>query len=186
MLGNLCKTAGVSLLVLSLAGCTMGNMFGGSGDNSLLANTTPSAAQIANGANSTTLAIATECPAIKIRETTGTYRSYANNRKEPISLRYQAVIDQISRNCVVSNGLITVKMGASGRVMLGPQGQEGTVNVPLRFAVERDGIAVFTQRYNLSVSATNSTINEFAHTVENIAVPYVGGDDITFWVGFDS
>ncbi len=44
-------------------------------------------------------------------------------------LNYQAVIDKQSRNCVVSNGLITVKMGVVGRVLLGPSGQPDRASI---------------------------------------------------------
>lgn len=186
MFGRISKLAGASALALTLAACSMGSMFGG-GDDARYADVTASPTQVAQGANGAMPAIASECPPIRIRENAGTHRVFTGNRtSDPSALRYQGVIDRISRNCVVSNGLITVRMGAVGRVILGPAGQASTVSVPLRFAVERDGLAVFSQKYDVSVSAQNSSANEFSHTVEGIAVPYVGGETITIWVGFDS
>ena len=180
------KLAGAAALALALSACTMGSMFGGNED-AQLAGVTATPAQVAQGASSAIPAIATECPPIRVREGAGSYRVFAGNRtSDPQALRHQGVIDRISRNCTVANGLITVRMGAVGRVILGPQGQGGTVTVPLRFAVERDGLAVFSQRYDVAVPASASTPNEFSHTVENVAVPYVGGETITIWVGFDS
>ena len=64
---------------------------------------------------------------------------YGNGRVgDPQALQYQGVIDETSRNCVVSNGQITVNMGVTGRVLLGPAGSQSTINAPIRFAVERD------------------------------------------------
>lgn len=177
--------AGTALAVL-LAGCSMGSMFGGNGDSSY-ANIDANPAQIAQAASGAMPAIATECPPIRIRDGAEFYRSYVGNRtSDPSALRFQTVIDRVSRNCVASNGLITVDMGAVGRVIVGPAGTDGNVTAPLRFAVERDGLAVFSQRYDIPVTTSASNANEFSHTVENVAIPYVGGETITIWVGFDN
>jgi hypothetical protein len=93
----------------------------------------------------------------------------------------------VTRNCVVSNGLITVNMGASGRVLLGPAGKQTSVNAPIRFAVERDGQAVFSEKYTIPVALTPPAQSaEFVKVVENVAIPYLGGESITIWVGFDT
>ena len=177
--------AGTAMAVL-LAGCSMGSMFGGSDDASY-ADLNASQSQLAQAASGAMPAIATECPPIRIRDGAEFYRSYAGNRTSDASaLRYQGVLDRVSRNCVVSNGLITVDMGAVGRVIVGPSGGDGNITVPLRFAVQRDGLAVFSQRYDIPVAASTSSANEFSHTVEKVAIPYVGGETITIWVGFDN
>ena len=100
---------------------------------------------------------------------------------------WQAVIDKQSRNCVVSNGLITVKMGVVGRFMLGPAGNQTSVGLPLRFAVERDDAPLFSEKYEIPVAlAGGSQATDFVKVVENVQIPYVTGDNITIWVGFDS
>ncbi|WP_404405914.1 hypothetical protein [Pelagibacterium halotolerans] len=167
------------VLALALAGCSMGSMFGG-GDPAL-SSVTPSQSQIDSAVAGAMPAIATECPEIKVRDGAGSYRVTSGN-----AVRYQAVIDRISRNCVVSNGQITVSMGAVGRVIPGPAFNQSSVNVPLRFVVVRDGMAVFSELYSIPVTVSANAANEFAYTAENVAVPYVGGEDITFWVGFDN
>ena len=133
-------------------------------------------------------AIATECPPIKVRPGAEALYYYGNGQiGNPRDLQYQAVIDKQSRNCVVSNGLITVQMGVVGRFMLGPAGNQTSVELPLRFAVERDDAALFTQKYEIPVQlAGGSQATDFVKVVENVQIPYVTGDDITIWVGFDS
>src|SRR5690606_34552176 len=116
-----------------------------------------------------------------------THRVFTGNRtSDPAALRYQGVIEQYTRNCVVSNGLITVQMGASGRIVTGPAMSASSATVPLRFAVERDGVAVFSQRYNVPVELAPGGANMFSQTVENVQIPYTGGESITIWVGFDA
>jgi hypothetical protein len=113
---------------------------------------------------------------------------YGNGRVgDPKALQYQGVIDETSRNCVVSNGQITVNMGVTGRVLLGPAGSQTSINAPIRFAVERDGQAIFSEKYTLAVAVTPpAQTTEFVKVVENVTIPYLGGESITIWVGFDT
>ena len=183
---------GATALAVLLGGCSMGNLFGGGPQPGAgveqFATASPTQAQIQDGASSALPAIATECPPIKVRPGGQALFSYAGQAGNAQSVRYQAVIDEVSRNCVVSSGVITVRMGAAGRLLRGPQaGNTSSAELPVRFAVERDGIAVFTQRYNLPVALAGGTQSgDWVKVVENVAIPYVGGEDITIWVGFDS
>ncbi|KKB11175.1 hypothetical protein VE25_14255 [Devosia geojensis] len=173
---------------LALAGCSMGSMFGGGGASTAdvnLVNATPSQQQIAQAQASAMPAIATECPPIRVRNGGEAMFRYAGGQVNPNQLQYQGVIDEVTRNCTVSNGQIRVNMGASGRVLLGPAGSQTSVTAPVRFAVERDGQAVFTEKYNLSVPITGQS-GQFVQVVENVSIPYVGGESITIWVGFDT
>jgi hypothetical protein len=184
------RFAGFGAAALALSACSMGGgMFGGNAaaPSSQFANVSASKSEIAQAAPNAVPAIATECPPIKVRAGGEALFSYAGGKVgNPNDLHYQAVIEKQSRNCVVSNGLITVKMGVVGRLLLGPSGNEKSVTVPIRFAVERDGSAVFSEIYKIPVSITPpNQSEEFVKVVENVAIPYVGGEDITIWVGFD-
>ena len=60
------------------------------------------------------------------------------------------------------------------------------IDVP-RQRVERDGVAMFSERYQIPVTITPpNQSEEFVKVVENVAVPYTGGEQIVFYVGFDS
>ncbi len=168
-----------------LSGCV--GSFTGGGSESKYINKSASETEIASSAPSALPIIASECPEIKIRPGGESFALYSSGRSgDPKGLRYQAVIDKQSRNCIVSNGLITVKMGVVGRLLAGPQAGSGAVNVPLRFAVERDEMAVFSEKYDIPITITPPNQGEeFVKVVENVAIPYVGGEQITIWVGFD-
>ena len=181
------RLAGASAIAgaLLLSGC-VGSVTGG-GSESKYINKSASETEIASSAPSALPIIASECPEIKIRPGGESFALYSSGRSgDPKGLRYQAVIDKQSRNCIVSNGLITVKMGVVGRLLAGPQAGSGAVNVPLRFAVERDDMAVFSEKYDIPITITPPNQGEeFVKVVENVAIPYVGGEQITIWVGFD-
>ena len=57
-----------------------------------------------------------------------------------LDLRYQGTIVRTARECRVSAGIMTMKVGIEGRVITGPAGGPGTVDVPLRIAVVQEGI----------------------------------------------
>lgn len=186
---NFFRLATVTGLAITLAGCSMGSMFGGGTKTSAnLQNATAAPAAVAQAQTNALPAIATECPPIKVRVGGEAMFSYGGGRTgDAKSLQYQGVIDEVTRNCVVSNGLITVNMGASGRVLLGPAGKQTSVNAPIRFAVERDGQAVFSEKYTIPVALTPpAQTADFVKVVENVAIPYLGGETITIWVGFDT
>ena len=174
-----------------LAGCSMGGMFGGgntAAQNQTLQNATATPAAVAQAQTNALPAIATQCPPIRVRPGSEAMFYYGGGKVgDAKALQYQGVIDESSRNCVVSNGLITVNMGVVGRVLLGPQGNQASVNAPLRFAVERDGQAVFSEKYTIPVAITAPARSaEFVKVIENVAIPYLGGETITIWVGFDT
>lgn len=190
---SVAKLATVAMVATALSGCGMGSLWGGgtsgetTGSTASIANSSATQSEINTAGESALPAIATECPPIKVRSGAGSFASYAGSSKtDPNALKYQAVIDKQSRNCIVSNGLISVNMGVVGRVVMGPAGNQKEVTVPVRFAVQRDGMAVFSQRYDIPVGVPNGDSAEFVKVIDDVDIPYLGGEDITIWVGFDT
>jgi hypothetical protein len=185
---RLTRLAGIGALALVMSACSMGNMFAPAPSaNAQLQNANASQAELAQASANALPAIATECPPIKVRAGGEAMFYYGKGKVgNPKDLNYQAVIDKQSRNCVVSNGKISIKMGMVGRLLLGPAGNQSKVDVPIRFAVERDGVAVYSERYMLPVTITPpNQSEEFVKVVENVDIPYLGGEQIVIWVGFD-
>jgi hypothetical protein len=174
---------------LLLSACSMASMMGQPGPSATSAAQTanPTAQELSAAATGALPAIATECPPIKVRPGGEALFFYGKGKVgDPHALNYQAVMDKQSRNCIASNGLITVKMGVVGRVLLGPSGSQSKVDVPIRFAVERDGATLYSEKYEIPTQIDASTQSgEFVKVVENVAIPYTGGENITIWVGFD-
>ncbi|ODT70559.1 MAG: hypothetical protein ABS75_11825 [Pelagibacterium sp. SCN 63-23] len=173
-----------------LAGCSMGGLMGNgsSQTNANLQNASATPQSVAQAQTNALPVIATECPPIKVRLGGEAMYYYGGGRTgDAQALQYQGVIDEATRNCVVANGQITVNMGVSGRVLLGPAGRQTSVNAPIRFAVERDGQAIFSEKYTLPVAITPpAQMAEFVKVVDNVTIPYLGGETITIWVGFDT
>ena len=189
-LNSMLKLSAATAMAALLAGCSMGGLMGGgsANGNTSLQNATATPQSVAQAQTNALPVIATECPPIKVRLGGEAMYYYGGGRSgDPKALQYQGVIDEATRNCVVSNGQITVNMGVSGRVLLGPAGKQNSVNAPIRFAVERDGQAIFSEKYTLPVAITPpAQMSEFVKVVENVTIPYLGGETITIWVGFDT
>jgi hypothetical protein len=95
------------------------------------------------------------CPSVAIRPGASTYQVAAPG-KQPIGndLRYQATITRTARDCNITAGQITVRIGIQGRVIAGPSGAPATVEVPLRVAVVQEGVTpktIITKVYKTTV-----------------------------------
>src|SRR6516164_5217672 len=78
-------------------------------------------------ASSTPSAPEVECPGVDIRNGAST-------------LNITVKPDQATaRECQVQSGTMSIKVGVQGRAIMGPFGAPGTVEIPLRYAVVREG-----------------------------------------------
>src|SRR6185437_10733700 len=77
-----------------------------------------------------------------IRSGAATLTSSANPAEPTaMNMRYQVTIGTTAREChLLPGNVVSMKIGMQGRVILGPEGAPGPVNVPIRFAVVREGI----------------------------------------------
>lgn len=184
-LGSFALATGLMMFLSGCAGLSF-FQFGSEADQSLAQSQAPQT-EIEQATPTNALPVlATECPVVKIRQNAESYQLFADNNRTDSGLQYQAVLTEHSRNCLVSDGQIAVKIGMVGRLLTGPSGGPATVSVPLRVAVERDGLAVFSEKYVLPVTIQEGEQSQdFIKVVDRVSIPYIGGEDITIWVGFD-
>ncbi|MEJ2624716.1 MAG: hypothetical protein P8Z80_09310 [Pseudolabrys sp.] len=112
----------------------------------------------------------------------------------PLDVRYQGSISRIDRECHVFAGMMHIKVGVEGRIVTGPAGSPGSINVPLRVAVVRQGIkpvTVATQLDEVPVTITSAVANTtFTHIYQDVSFPLprpigvIG--DYKIFVGFDA
>ncbi len=87
---------------------------------------------------------------------------------------------------------MSIKVGVQGRIILGPMGGPGIVDVPLRYAVVREGpqprtIATKFKRLPVTVAADQTHV-PFLDVEEGLAFPLPPGNEIdayVIYVGFD-
>lgn len=131
------------------------------------------------------------CPEVSVRDGTDAVRVYAGAQTGS-NVRYEYALGDVARKCAPVGREITLKVGVSGRVLLGPAGSPGTFNVPVRIVVIKTDTqdAAFTKLYTVPVTVpAGATSAPFRFIAENVAVPLVskkGNADYSIEVGFDS
>jgi hypothetical protein len=193
--GNLARI-GMLGGALLLAGCgSTGNYFSGS---ALDLFSSSSKATTANAAAPAGPEIDTdiECPPVKIRNGAATL-SIGMNPKEaepsPLQVKYQGSIVRTARECHVSAGTMRMKVGVEGRIITGPAGGSGSVEVPVRIAVVQEGIAPKTivsdfGKETVTLASEADRVN-FVHVDDTISFPLPRPlgliDSYVVYVGFD-
>jgi hypothetical protein len=107
-------------------------------------------------------------------------------------LRYQLSFGQTARECAVQGGTLSIKVGVQGRVILGPMGGPGQVDIPLRYAVVREGPqpkTVVTKFKRISVTVPPAQTHvQFVDIEEGLTFPLPSRSEVdayVVYVGFD-
>ena len=151
----------------------------------------------APGTTPTTAMDEYNCPEVTVRPGTATLMvstpKPAGAELTAMDLRYQGTLVRFSRECGVRPGFMTMKVGVHGRVITGPAGGPGTVDVPLRIAVVQEGPepkTVVSKLARLSVNVTGEpAFADFTHVDQDLTFPLPrNAPDIAnyvVYVGFD-
>ena len=186
----------VALLSLTLAGCGSSNLFSSSALDlfSTSSKATNSNASAAGDANVSAADV--ECPRVEVRTGAATLMIGSKpGEGEPAALdvRYQGSVVRTARECNVNAGVMTMKIGVEGRVITGPAGGPGTVDVPLRIAVVHEGVspkAIVSKLARIPVTVTGAVDRvTFTHVEPNVTFPLpqplADIDSYVVYVGFD-
>jgi hypothetical protein len=134
-----------------------------------------------------------ECPGVDIRTGASTLEVAAKSEQPTAGdLRYQLSLGQTARECLVQAGTMSIKVGVQGRVILGPMGAPGQINVPLRYAVVREGpqpktVVTKFKRVAVAVPADQTHV-QFVDVEEGLSFPLPPKSELeayVVYVGFD-
>jgi hypothetical protein len=194
------------MIVLSLvaAGCSTGSLFDSSSPAPGAASTPDLGDRITNffmsGGSSRPQQQAGEppppeeidCPSVAVRDGASTLTVRAPGDPTALTLRYQGTIGRTARECRVVAKTLQMKVGVEGRIILGPAGGPGKLEVPLRFAVVREGtqpLTVLTKTYRVPVTIEPGASNvPFVQIDEALTVPMPSTEDLeayVVYVGYD-
>ena len=138
-------------------------------------------------------ASAVECPGVDIRPGASTLNiAVKPDQATAGDLRYQLSFGQTARECRVQDGTMSIKVGVQGRIILGPFGTPGSVGVPLRYAVVREGpeprtIVTKFKRIGATI-APGQTHIQFVDIEEGLTFPLPSSAELAayvVYVGFD-
>lgn len=188
-------------LGLALGGCgSSGLGSSGLGGSDLLGSSSAAGSgdkpAAAGGGLTAAAANETPCPDIEVRNGAATLMigsKPGEGEPSPLDVRYQGTIVRLARECHLNAGLLTIKVGVEGRIITGPAGIPGTVNVPLRITVMHDAIQPKTvvSRFATIPVTVNSPVDRvtFTHIDRDIAFPAPNPisliDSYVIYVGFD-
>lgn len=150
-----------------------GNLFGGGGKEDK-----PVAAQSED----------VGCPDVQILDGTAGLRVPAGS--SGASVRHQFSIGEVARECAAAGGLLTVKVGVEGHVLLGPAGAPGNFSAPLRIVIvdERTQKPISSKVYSVSAAIPAGQAQAgFSVVSEPLTAPLRADADTAYTVkvGFD-
>src|SRR6202795_3692300 len=139
-----------------------------------------------------------DCPLINIRQgastlTIGATGSTAGDSTNngAMAVKYQGTFVRAARECALVGGNVVMKIGVEGRIIIGPSGGPGQVDVPLRIAVVEETTAhtkpIVTQLIRIPVTVASATENPtFTHIEEGVTFPMPANlDNYLVYIGFD-
>lgn len=136
--------------------------------------------------------VAVKCPQVVVRDGTETYRIYERGFDgDPGHVIYQGGVTRTARECeFIAPNAVRIKFGVAGRVITGPKGSPGAVELPLRAAfVGRGGEPVWTQLYRVQTTVLpGETVAQFQQVEDNLYYEFPEGqhiNDFVVYVGFD-
>jgi hypothetical protein len=134
------------------------------------------------------------CPGIDYRQGAATYNITDSKSSEnaALNVKYLASFVKTARECDVRGDNVTIKVGVQGRVVVGPAGAPGTVTIPLRYALVKEGLepmVLWTKFFPINVTIPSTNLNvPFTHVEEEMTVPIPPAEQLAAYVvyiGFD-
>ena len=128
------------------------------------------------------------CPRVTLREEAGFINRYAKGGDgDPAKLSYQASIGEVTRSCSRQTGMLTMEVAMAGRVIPGPAGASGSVNLPIRVTVVRgDGEVLYSQVQNHPLTLAGNQAQQFLVNDRNVVVPIPEDNTLQVFAGFDT
>ncbi len=135
-----------------------------------------------------------DCPFIDIREGASTLTiPPPNGQNNAMELKYQGTFVRAARECSVVNGQMSMKIGVQGRIIVGPAGGPGQVDVPLRIAIVNNSAAgattITTKLIRIPVAVASADQGgTFTHIEDAMTFPLPTDgslDNYIVYIGFD-
>jgi hypothetical protein len=131
-----------------------------------------------------------DCPNVTVRSGAAAWQ--VNAGAGATNVRYQGSLGQLARECAVLGETVTMRVGVEGRILVGPKGGPGNVNVPLRIALVSEGPTprpIWSKFYSVPVAVPpNASQAIFSQVEDDLTFPLPANkriDNYVVYVGFD-
>jgi hypothetical protein len=187
------RCAALLTAALILSGCSSAPTPADTGSTSRFSSLFSGSASSAQAAADGPAFNGDDCPTVDIRTGAGTL---AMSGKPPegsaTDVRYQLTFSQFARQCTAIGPNLVMKVGVQGRIIVGPVGGPGRIDIPLRYAVVREGaerktIATKFKRVPADVPPGQSNV-VFSDVEESLSFPMPSRAELAayiVYVGFD-
>jgi hypothetical protein len=134
--------------------------------------------------------VAYGCPRFQVWAREGYVTIYEPGKVgDGLAVMHRGEITQTARECQIEPGRITVKVGFSGRVLLGPKGKTGQITLPLNvFVTDSKREKLVNEKVKVDVPiALEKPIGYFS-MVRTVSFPIAEGSrpaEFEVYVGFD-
>jgi hypothetical protein len=132
-----------------------------------------------------------DCPSVTVRTGAAAWQIPSGSGSN--NVRYQGSLGQLARECAVLGETMTIRVGVEGRILVGPQGGAGNVNVPLRIALVAEGPTpkpIWSKFYSVPVAVPpNASQAIFSQVEDDLTFPLPPNkriDNYIVYVGFDA
>jgi hypothetical protein len=188
--------AGLALALGACGSTSTSSLLSGSPLDLFSSSSKATKTDTAAGGEETVSASDIECPEVKVRAGAATLMigsKPGDGEPAALDVRYQGTITRMARECNVNAGMMTMKVGIEGRVITGPAGGPGTVDVPLRIAVVQEGITPkpIVSKFGREQVTVMSNVDRvtFVHVETDVTFPLPQPlgliDSYVVYVGFD-
>jgi len=133
---------------------------------------------------------ASGCPRFKIWPADRHVTVYEPGRVgERLAMRHRGSITKVARECQINGPQVSVKYGFAGRVLMGPRGTDGMVELPVNLYLTReDGSKIRTERIAVEVELRRENPVDYFSVVRTIsfeAEPGTAPSSYKLFVAFD-
>jgi hypothetical protein len=126
------------------------------------------------------------CPTVVLRDGTAFHRSFARgSQDDPKQVTYQASLADTTRACSRTDSTLTITAVVQGRLVAGPQGKAGAINLPIRVTVMDGDNEVTSEVVQYPVTMADVGLpTQFVFSRE-VTVPGNVSGATRVYVGFD-
>ena len=175
---------GLGLTATALAGCGLSSM-PSLGDSGLFSNKKAEAwtpilteesmmtAARTNSDGAIEMAAANGCPVLQVEAGQRDMTIYEGNRiGNSKAVIHHSEITKTARECKLSGGMVQVKYGIAGRVLLGPKGKPGPVTLPATMQVfDKAKGRLTSEPFTLNVTITRENPISYFAVVRDVTIP---------------
>jgi hypothetical protein len=133
---------------------------------------------------------ASGCPRFKVWPADRHITVYEPGRTgERLAMKYRGSITKTARECQIDGRRVRIKYGVSGRVLMGPKGTDGQINLPANlYLTKADGTKIETQPMQIGVELRRENPVDYFSVVRTMnfeAAPGTSPSSYKLFIAFD-